>query len=193
MSSINHFIQNRPVHLARRDAYYQEAVSVLMNKHNQSSVMLSIDFYDEVLFLLKVARLHSRFCVRTPGENENDEQFANFVDLLAGNTKAVLAMLQLRDLVARNSSFDFLGTNKATVGLHAEEYQRRANDIIAALMATLNLAERTFMNLKENNARSLDDEEVTRYDKAYEHVKILIRNSEHYYALAPSLSNLAEQ
>ena len=75
MSSINHFIQNRPVHLARRDAYYQEAVSVLKNKQNQTTAMLSVSFYDEILFLLKVARLHSRFCIRTLGENENDEQF----------------------------------------------------------------------------------------------------------------------
>ncbi|MFL2859800.1 MAG: hypothetical protein ACJ0BW_03550 [Pontiellaceae bacterium] len=193
MSSINHFIQNRPVHLARRDAYYQEAVSVLKNKQNQTTAMLSVSFYDEILFLLKVARLHSRFCIRTLGENENDEQFANFVDLLAGNTKAVLSMLQLRDLVARNSSFDFLGTNKATVGLHAEEYQRRANDTITALMATLNLAERTFINLKEKNADSLDKEEKSRYNKAYDHVKILIKKRQHYYTIAPSLGKLTEQ
>lgn len=193
MSSINHFIQNRPVHLARRDAYYQEAVSVLKNKQNQTTAMLSVSFYDEILFLLKVARLHSRFCIRTLGENENDEQFANFVDLLAGNTKAVLSMLQLRDLVARNSSFDFLGTNKATVGLHAEEYQRRANDTITALMATLNLAERTFINLKEKNADSLDKEEKSRYNKAYDHVKILIKKRKHYYTIAPSLGKLTEQ
>ena len=29
MSSINHFKQNRPVHLARRDAYFEAAVDAL--------------------------------------------------------------------------------------------------------------------------------------------------------------------
>ena len=49
-------------------------------------------------------------------------------DLMAGNLKAVLATLELRDLVVNNSSFEFLGKNYAAAELYANEYQIKLND-----------------------------------------------------------------
>ena len=66
MSSINHFIQNRPVHLARRDVYYEKAVKELDSLSKSKKGLLDSKIYDEIVFLFKVARLHSGFSVRTP-------------------------------------------------------------------------------------------------------------------------------
>ena len=46
MSSINHFIQNRPVHLARRDVYYEKAVRELdaLSKNNKKLLDAKIYF-----------------------------------------------------------------------------------------------------------------------------------------------------
>ena len=192
MSSINHFIQNRPVHLARRDVYYEKAVRGLDALSKNNKKLLDAKIYDEIVFLFKVSRLHSRFSVRTPGENENDEQFQRYIDLMAGNLKAVLATLELRDLVVNNSSFEFLGKNYAAAELYANEYQRRAKDILNSVMATLNLADETFQHLKQLNNQSLNEEEKTRYEKTYKHVEKLMKNKKHRYALAPTLGRLGE-
>ena len=192
MSSINHFIQNRPVHLARRDVYYEKAVKELDSLSKSKKGLLDSKIYDEIVFLFKVARLHSGFSVRTPGENEYDEQFQRYIDLMTENLKAVLSTLELRDLVVKNSSFEFLGKNYAAAELYANEYQRRAKDILNSVMATLNLADETFGHLKNLNNLSLDDEEKARYKKTYKHVERLMKNKKHRYALAPSLGRLGE-
>ncbi len=191
MVSINHFIQNRPVHLARRDVYYQAAVKELKRQKLEDEP-LSIEAYSKILFLLKVARMHAKFGVRTPGENEDDEKFARFIALLTANAKAVLSMLELRELALQDDSFSFLGTNQATIGLQAEEYQRRAKDIMGSLLSTLELADTTFEQLRANNADVLSDEELSRYRKTYEHVEELMNNDDHRYALAPSLGKLGD-
>ena len=136
--------------------------------------------------------MHSGFSVRTPGENEYDEQFQRYIDLMTGNLKAVLSTLELRDLVVKNSSFEFLGKNYAAAELYANEYQRRAKDILNSVMATLNLADETFGHLKKLNNQSLDDEEKSRYKKTHKHVERLMKNKKHRYALAPSLGRLGE-
>ncbi len=187
MAIINHFIQNRPVHLARRDIYYEAAVKELRKK----KASLAKKDYDEILFLLKVARLHAKFSVRTPGENEHNEQFSRFISLLAGNINSILSMLELRDLVLQDGPFDFIGANKANIGIQAEEYQRRADDINRSLLTTLNLAVNTFNQLKEDNAKTLTKQELDRYNKACEHVKKLMEKDQHRYALAPSLGKLS--
>ena len=51
----------------------------------------------------------------------------------------------------KNSSFEFLGKNYAAAELYANEYQRRAKDILTSVMATLNLADETFGHLKNLN------------------------------------------
>ena len=189
MSSINHFIQNRPVHLARRDVYYEKTVRELdaLSKNNKS---IGCKIYGDCFY--SVSRLHSRFSVRTPGENENDEQFQRYIDLMAGNLKAVLATLELRDVVVNNSSFEFLGKKYAAAELYANEYQRRAKDILNSVMATLNLADETFQHLKQLHNQSLNEEEKARYEKTYKHVEKLMKNKKHRYALAPTLGRLGE-
>lgn len=191
MTSINHFIQNRPVHLARRDIYFQAAAKEL-KKYNEFGTSINSKDYNKILFLLKVARMHAKFGVRTPGENENDEQFSRFVTLLTANAKAILSMLELRDLALKDAAFSFLGANQTKVELLAEEYQKRAHDTIKSLVSTLNLAEETFERLKKDNAAGLSKSDLERYQKACIHVEDLIKNDNHQYAIAPTLGKLGD-
>ena len=190
MTSINHFKQNRPVHLARRDAYFEAAVDALKKGAHPSNAVLEEACYTEVLFLLRVARLHARFSVRSPHVSEADEQFARFVDLLTGSVKAILSMLDLRKLILKDRSFSFLGSNQATIGLQAEEYQRRAIELVWALLSTLALAEDSFASLKQENAASLDEGGRKRYSRAQAHVAELMERDQHRYAIAPSLGRI---
>ncbi len=137
------------------------------------------DAYEEILFMLRTARKHALFSIRNAGRNGHDEQFSSFINLLAGNVKAVLSMINLKGMVVneQGSSFSFLGVNQASAGLQAEEYQRRANDIVRSIENTLKLAQEPFENLKMENRKNAGDEENMRYHKARAHFMQLVKEA----------------
>lgn len=175
---IDHFEQNRPVHLARRDVYFERAVELISAHQMHSAHEIDPDRYEEVLLLLRVARQHARFSVRHAGRNEIDEQFCRFVEMLTGNVKAVLSMINLKGMVERSgdSFFNFLGENKASAALQGEEYLRRANDLIRSIHNTLQLAGDPFERLKKENGEAATEEERLRYTKAREHFMQLVKD-----------------
>jgi hypothetical protein len=175
VNPINHFELNRPVHLARRDISFEKAIHLISSQQPNFGGALDMENYEEVLSLLRNARQHARFAIRNAGGNSHDEQFSLFVNLLAGNVKAVLSMINLKGMVedAQGSSFSFLGVNAASAGLQAEEYQRRANDIVRSMQNTLRLAEEPFEKLKTENRASFSEEERLRYEKARGHFEQL--------------------
>ena len=205
VNPINHFELNRPVHLARRDISFEKAVVLISGRQPGVDGAMDVESYEEVLFQLRTARRHARFAIRNAGRESHDEQFSLFVNLLAGNVKAVLSMINLKGMVesAQGSSFSFLGVNEASAGLQAEEYQRRANDIVRSMQNTLQLAEEPFENLKTENRASFSEEETIRYEKARGHFEQLeergylhkgmsrVRKFMRYFDRAPPASETA--
>ncbi|MBN2162957.1 MAG: hypothetical protein JXR25_00625 [Pontiellaceae bacterium] len=176
MNPINHFEQNRPIHLALRDVYFEKAVELVAASEQLAGAELLVKDFEEMLFMLRTARKHARFAIRHTGKNGHDEQFSLFINLLAGNVKAVLSMINLKGMVesSHGSSFSFLGVNQASAGLQAEEYQRRAMDIVRSIQNTVRLAREPFEKLKQENRSCFDDEESARYKKAREHYESLL-------------------
>ena len=191
MKTINHSKLNRPVHLARRDVYFKQAAKLISAQ--QHTPETGVGDYEEILFLLRVARSHASYAVRDKGKNETGEQFYRFINLLAGNVKAVLSLLNLKGMVenSEDSIFSFLGANQASVALQSEEYQRRANDISRSIHNTLKLAKEPYAKLKEEDFSGLDQEEQGRYTKASKHSSQQIKAGLHRYNLAPSSGTLA--
>ena len=177
MKAINHFEQNRPVHLALRDIYYERAIQLLKDPKHMVMQALLVGDYEEILFVLRAARGHGRFAVRDDGKNEKDGLFCSFINMLAGNVKAVLSMLNLKHSVEANDSFffSFLEVNHASVALQAEEYERRARDIIRCMLNTLEIAGAAFEQLKQANREAFSDFERERYDKAMAHYKARVK------------------
>ncbi len=173
MKAIDHFEQNRPVHLALRDIYYEHAIRLMKDPKHMAAQPLIVSDYEEILFVLRTAREHGRFAVRDNGKNEKDGQFFNFINMLAGNVKAILSMLNLKLSVEASDSFfsSFLEVNYASVSLQAEEYERRARDIIRCMLNTLKIAGVAFEQLKQANREAFTDFECERYDKAAAHYK----------------------
>jgi tetratricopeptide (TPR) repeat protein len=177
MDSSNHFEQNRPVHLAMRDVYYQRATEILIRAEQTCAAGCRIKLYEEILQLLRTARRHARFAARTVHDkNQNDRDFYRYLDLLVGNVKAVLAMLNQKRSVehAEGFFFSFLGVNHASVVLQAEDYERRANDIIRCIHKTLELALEPFTALRKSNREGSTDAEKGRYKKAYKHYSAVL-------------------
>ena len=165
------------MHLARRDVYFEHAAALISAPAQGSLPEIHAENYEEILFLLRVARQHARFSIRADGRNEKDEQFCRFINLLAGNVKAVLSILNLKHSVEAEDGFfvSFLGGNYASVALQAEEYLRRARDIDYTIHNTLTLAEEPFIQLKEANIAALNEEDLARYNKAREHFSELVK------------------
>ena len=187
MKPFNHFEKNRPVHLARRDVYFECAAKLISAQQQGGLPDIRAENYEEILFLLRVARQHARFSVRADGKNETDKQFCRFINLLAGNVKAVLSILSLKHSVEAEDGFffSFLGGNYASVALQAEEYLRRARDIDYTIHNTLTLAREPFLQLKEANTAALSEEELVRYNKAREHFSTLAAEGKGRYSIAP--------
>jgi len=171
---IDHFEQNRPVHLALRDIHYERAIGLLKDPKHMALQALVVADYEEILFLLRTAREHASFAVRDNGKNEKDGQFCKFINMLAGNVKAVLSMLNLKHSIEAEEGFffSFLEVNHASVALQAEEYERRARDIIRCMLTTLELAHDVYEELTQANRAVFNDFERGRYDKATAHSSV---------------------
>ncbi len=177
VKTIDHFEQNRPVHLALRDVYYERATKLLANPKHMTMQALQARDYEEILFILRAARAHGEFAVRDNGKYEKDGQFCKFINMLAGNVKAVLSMLNLKHSVEAKDGFffSFLEVNHASVSIQAEEYERRARDIVRCMLNTLELASAAFGELRQANLDAFTDAEQERYDKAMTHCNGLIQ------------------
>lgn len=192
MKTIDHFEQNRPVHLALRDVYYERAAQMIADEQHHSGPEINVEDYEEILFLLRVARQHAQFSIRNAGKNETDEQFSRLLNILVGNVKAVLSMINLKGMVENpdGSFFSFLGANQASIALQGEEYQRRANDIIRSIHNTLELAKDPFELLQLENTAAASKEERERYAKARAHFTDLARESTRRFRVAPYIKKV---
>lgn len=159
-----------------RDIYYDRAAFLLKDPGHMAKQQLVAADYEEILFLLRTAREHGFLAVRDGGKNERDDQFCKFINMLVGNVKAVLSMLNLKHSVEVEGGFfsSFLEANHASVALQAEEYERRARDIIRCMLNTLELAHAAFEGLKQANYDTFSEFERERYDKATAHHTTLI-------------------
>ena len=179
MKTINHFEKNRPVHLALRDVYYERATKLLRDPDVMASHELDTALFEEIQFLLRTAREHGGFAVREEQKNGKDSDFARFINMLAGNVKSILSMLNLKHSVEKEGGFfsSFLEANHASVALQAEEYERRARDILRCLLSTLALAGPAFENFRKANDEAFTEDERGRYRKAEDHHRALIEEA----------------
>jgi hypothetical protein len=171
VKAINHIEQNRPVHLALRDSHYEHATELLKFPKNHAEQKIDAAAYGNILCLLRTARRHAEFAVRDNSKNEADERFCSFINMLIGNVKTVLSMLDLKHSVEVEDGFffSFLHANYASVSLLAEEYERRASDILRCMRTTLDLASEAFAELKQANQNAFSTAESERYRKARAH------------------------
>jgi hypothetical protein len=171
MEQINHFEKNRPVHLAVRDVHFEHAIKLLADSRDADAhIPMNMQRYEKILHMLRTAREHARVAARN---KRRDAQFCDFIMMMSGNVKAVLSMLNLKHAVERMDGFLELDDHH-TMALQAEEYERRARDIVQCLLDTLDLAGRAYHNLKTLNWDHFNEMERSRYEKASAHYALLL-------------------
>jgi hypothetical protein len=162
---------NRPVHLARRDAFYERSVELLYLPHQQLTGPTRLQVTDDILACLGEARQHAFYASRSESRTDREMDFLQFMDLILENVDSLAAMLRHQSHLEEEQGFlgSFLGTTREQASMPAFHYQRRAEDILQGLWHLLRLAQTPYSQLRQHGIDNLDEEERNRYEIAYRH------------------------
>ena len=165
-----HFDINRPIHLARRDVFFERAVELLYTPLQNLTTAERIIHAEVVISLLKTAESHAFFVIQSSGTIAQETDFLRFLKLISDNVQSAHAMLQHQLHLEAEESFlcQFLSATPEQCVLPAMHYQRRAEDILQGLWNILQLAHTAYRTLQQTNLDRLTEEERGRYQKAYE-------------------------
>jgi len=165
-----HFDINRPIHLARRDVFFERAVELLYTPLQNMNTSERIKHAEGILSLLKTAEMHAFFAIQSSGTVAQESDFLRFLKLISDNVQSAHAMMQHQLHLEAEESFlcQFLNATPEQCVLPAMHYQRRAEDILQGLWNVLQLAHNAYRSLQQNNQQRLRDDERARYKKAYE-------------------------
>ncbi len=168
--SKQHFDINRPIHLARRDVFFERAMELLCVPLKNLSTGDRIRSSDLVLSMLKTAESHAFFAIQSSNTVAQESDFLRFLRLISDNVKSAHAMMQHQFHLEAEESFlcQFLNATPEQCVLPAMHYQRRAEDILQGLWNVLQLAHTAYRSLQTANLQKLTEEERARYHKAYE-------------------------
>lgn len=160
---------NRPIHLARRNAFIERAVELLFNPLDHLSAPAQIDVIDDIAALLKGAKQHGFFATRSNQALPLEKDLIHFLELMAESVDAAEAMLQHRHHLEQDEGFlcQFLHVASEQAMLPAVHYQRRAQDILHGLRHMLQLSQAAYHELRQENMKSLDERDHERYKLAY--------------------------
>ncbi|TAN35974.1 MAG: hypothetical protein EPN23_09730 [Verrucomicrobia bacterium] len=169
MKDHSHLNVNRPVHLARRDAYYEYAVELLNRPMHGMDLRERIRHAERAAALFKTASQHARFASRSPQAGPNERDFLRFLQLIIDQVESLLAMNQQQTHFVLEECFlgRFLQAQPEQLQLLPGHYQRRAEDIQDGLCHLLQLAYPPHHELYEANLQSLNESERVRYSQAY--------------------------
>lgn len=166
--------QNRPVHLARRDAFFECAVEVLYSPRTPGNDLTSrLAQVEQVLTLMRRAEKHGYLTAHSPNASERERDFLHFLELIAQNVQSAHAMMLNQMHLGEEESFlrNFLSTDNDAYTLPAMDYGRRAEDILQGLWHVLRLALAPYRTLQRENLNNLDGSSHDRYQRAYKTVK----------------------
>ena len=169
MRDYSHLNVNRPVHLARRNAYYEYAVELLNRPMQAMDLRERIRYAEHALALFKTAAQHARFAGRSPEARPNENDFLRFLQLIIDQVESLLAMNQQQTHFVLEECFlgRFLQAQSEQLQLLPGHYQRRAEDIQDGICHLLRLAHTPYHKLKETNLHNLNEAEQVRYRQAY--------------------------
>ncbi len=168
--SADPFHLNRPVHLARRDVFFQKAVVSIktLSAHKQPAEQCKTA--EQALYLLREARHHAEAANLSEKTSTQSRQFLDFMDTVVDNTLSITRMLRHQITAeATDNPFDgFIGTTGTGIKISGN-YRRCAVLILKGLLPVLQQAEKPFQALRQTSLAKMSVVDKARYEKAYEH------------------------
>lgn len=172
--SADPFHLNRPVHLARRDAFYEKAVQCIRSLPAQKQLSDQCKIAEEALYLMREARRHAEAANLSEKTSSQNRLFVAFMDTVVDNTLSVTRMIrrQTNAAAADNSLDRFTGISgsSAKMGSH---YRRCAILLLKGLLTVLQQAEKPFRNLCQTSLAKMTAVDKARYEKARKHFDVL--------------------
>lgn len=163
------FNLNRPIHLARRDAYFERAIELLYMPMQEMDTEQRIEHVEKVISLLKTAQFHAFFTTKSPRATQQEHDLLHFMQLISHNVQSAHSMMQHQSHLEGEEGFlcQFLDARPDECVLPAMHYRRRADDIFHGLWHLLRLGHKPYRHLQQSNVQTLAPAEQERYRKAY--------------------------
>lgn len=165
---------NRPVHVARRDAYVERAVDLMSQSADHGDVAAQIRHVRRVIGLLEAALEEAELAARGGDIPKIERDFMHFLEVALGNVRSAAAMMENQlELEAAEHSFlvGYLGVAQDEVALIATNYRRLSADVLAALWHLLGMLPVPYRALREENSREFDEDARVRYRVAYDSIR----------------------
>ncbi|MFA7256594.1 MAG: hypothetical protein WC047_03360 [Kiritimatiellales bacterium] len=168
--SADPFHLNRPVHLARRDVFYEKAVARIRMLAEQKQITTQCQMAEQALYLLREARRHAEAANLSDKTSSQNRLFVNFMDTVVDNTQSISRMLR-RQISAdspNNPLDDFIGSGGTSAKISGH-YRRCGVLILKGLLNIVQQAEKPFRNLRQTSIAKMTSVDKARYEKAYKH------------------------
>lgn len=168
MSTV-HTQLNRPIHLARRDAFFERGLELLYLPLQEMDTPTRIAHMQRVMEVMATARKHAFFASRSPQHCVRELEFLHFLELIYDNVKSMHSMMEHQVHLEAAESFlcQFLNTTREQCQLPAMHYRRRAEDLMGGLWQLLRLSHTPYRALQKEFAAAANEHESARYKKAF--------------------------
>ncbi len=172
--SADPFHLNRPVHLARRDVFYEKAVVLVKKLPAQKQISEQRKTAEQALYLLREARRHAEAANLSEKTSAQSRLFVSLMDVVVDNTLSITRMLRRQSCAnASDNPIDgFIGS--AGTGEKMSGYYRRCTALVLkGLLYMLQQAEKPFQALRQTSLAKMAVVDKARYEKAQKHFEEL--------------------
>ena len=172
--SADPFHLNRPVHLARRDVFYEKAAARIKTLPATKQSAEQRKTAEQALFLLGEARSCAAAANLSEKTSTQSRLFEAFMDTVTDSTLSITRMLRRQTAAdaADNPLDQFLDSGDAG-GKMSRHYRLCAGHIMKGLLNVLRLAEKPFRELQRTSLAKMTVADKDRYEKAYKHFEEL--------------------
>jgi hypothetical protein len=165
------FHLNRPVHLARRDVFYERAVQLTKKLNEQKTLSERQKTAEAALHSFCEARKHAEAANRSDKTSLENRLFLDLLDTALDNAQSITRMLRRRQSSQAEDCTicRFLGTSEVHQKM-STHYRRSAAYILKGLLLLLQNADSPYERLRKTSLAKMNAADKTRYDKAREHL-----------------------
>lgn len=160
-----HIELNRPVHLARRDVFFERAVELLHMPLGSMDTDQRINHLEKVKAFLGCSEEHGVFGMRSSHVLPQEKDFVHFIKLVQESVISVLSMIQHLQHIRAEEGFlgRFLRGSGKELFQPAQHYERRADDIMQGLWQMLRLSHVPYQSLHREQFSGFSQDESRRY------------------------------
>ena len=165
------FYLNRPVHLARRDVFYEQAVRRTQELSEQKKLSEQRETAEKALEGFCKARKHAEVANRSEKTSAANHLFLDVLDTTMDNAQSITRMLRRQQSADADACplCRFLGSDDVHQKM-TTHYRRCAAYILKGLLLLLQRADQPYQQLREDMLRQMSPSDKTRYDKARTHL-----------------------